>query len=111
MRTTSSVESLNSQLSRSFAKHAHVFKFIDSLKYHEFDKTLIMFKLAKTSALPKGQLERRRKKDKERDEKIKYFSDLLKDGSISVGEFLESMANKRIVLLMGNILILYVFIQ
>lgn len=70
-----------------------------------------MFKLAKTSALPKGQLERRRKKDKERDEKIKYFSDLLKDGSISVGEFLESMANKRIVLLMGNIFILYIFIQ
>lgn len=51
---------------------------------------------------PEKQFERKHRKDQERDDKIKYFSLLLKKESIDVGGFLEAVANKTILPLNGN---------
>lgn len=100
MRTTSSVESLNSQIGRSFAKHPSIFKFIESLKQHEMTKATRMTKLLMNC--PERQFGRKHRIDQERDDKIKYFSSLFEKGSIDVGTFLEAMANKTILPLNGK---------
>lgn len=100
MRTTSSVESLNSQIGRSFAKNPSIFNFCESLKQHEFTKATIMRKLL--TDCPKKQLKRKHRVDQERDDKIKYFSSLLKKGFIDVAMFLEAMGNKTILPLNGK---------
>lgn len=83
MRTTSSVESLNSQLNRSFPKRGHLWKFIEQLQYHEFSKANDMLKLTKI----KVSATRKRKRDKERERKIVFLTKLLKQETISVGLF------------------------
>lgn len=90
MRTTSSIESLNSQLNRSFPKRGHIWKFIEQLKYHEFSKANDMQKLTKIDV----KMERKRKSDRERERKIKFLTSLLKEGTIDVGVFLDAMGNK-----------------
>lgn len=95
MRTTSSLESLNSQLNRTFGRaRPNIFQFIDHIKSHESSKCERMAKLVKTTSVSTKQLERKRKKDKERDDKIKYFTEKLEQNIINVCVFLESMANK-----------------
>lgn len=94
MRTTSSLESLNSQLGRSFKKKGHIWKFIEQLKYHEFSKAYDMLKLTESTAKIS---ERKRKKDIERQRKIEFFTNLLKEGVIDAGAFLEAMGNKIIL--------------
>lgn len=96
MRTTSSVESLNSVLGRSFPKHPHIFKFIDRLRLHEFSKYLDMLDLVKDE-VPDEQFQRKRLRDKERQEKIVFFTNALKKGDISPGEFLEAMSIKAVL--------------
>lgn len=84
MRTTSSLESLNSQLNRTFGRaRPNIFQFIDHIKSHESSKCERMAKLVKTTSVSTKQLERKRKKDKELEQNI-----------INVCVFLESMANK-----------------
>lgn len=100
MRTISSVESLNSQIVRSFPKHPSIFKFCERLKQHEFTKATRMRKLL--IDCPAKQLNRKHRVDHEREDKIKYFSSLFKKGSIDVSMFLEAMANKTILPLNGK---------
>lgn len=96
MRTTSSLESLNSQLNRTFGRaHPNIFEFIEHLKLHEAFKSNIM--LAKTTSVTKEQLEPRRKRDKERNLKIEFFTEKFANNEISVVEFLTAMANKDIL--------------
>lgn len=98
MRTTSSLESMNSQLNRSFGRaRPNIFQFIDHIKTHESLKCEKLAKLVKTTVVSSKQLERKRKRDKERDDKIKYFTEELEQNRINVAEFLESMANKDIL--------------
>lgn len=96
MRTTSSVESLNSVLGRSFPKHPHILKFIDYLKHHEFSKYCDLLNLLKSDISPK-QLGRKRKLDQEREEKIVFFTKKLKSNDILPSEFLDAMAIKEIL--------------
>lgn len=96
MRTTSSVESLNSTLSRSFPKHPHIFKFIDRLRLFEFSKLLDMIELVKDN-VPDHQYERKRKRDQEREAKIKFFTAQLHEKKINTGEFLAAMANNEVL--------------
>lgn len=95
MRTTSSLESLNSQLSRSFPKHGSIWKFIEQLKSHEFMKATEMTKLMHSNAPTQNQ--RKRKKDKEREAKIDFFMNMLDANEISPGLFLEAMGNRIIL--------------
>lgn len=96
MRTTSSVESFNAVLGRKCSKHPHLFKFIDQLKIVELKKALTLLCLMEPG-VPNSQFEPRKKKDQERNEKIKYFTTLLVQKIISVSIFLEAMANKTII--------------
>lgn len=92
MRTTSSLESLNATLSRWFPYHPHIYKFLECLKLHEYSKALDMLDAVKTVVSPK-QLQRRKKKDQQREEKIKYLSDLfIYDETMSAELFLELFA-------------------
>lgn len=106
MRTTSSLESLHSSLGRSFPKHPHIFKFLDRLRLNEFSKLLNMLDLVKDN-VPDQQYQRKRLVDQQREEKIKFFTDQLRNGIIDVGEFLEAMANKEVLPRAGKISTLY----
>lgn len=98
MRTTSSLESMNSQLNRFFGKaHPNIFQFIHKLKYHESRKSNKMSMLIRSTTVSKKQMERKRRKDKERDDKIQYFTKKLEKDEIDLRTFLESMANKEIL--------------
>lgn len=96
MRTTSSLESLNATLVRTVPNHPHFFKFMDHLKLHEYSKFLDLNTLIDGGGSPK-QLERKNPRDRDRDHKIKYFTEQLKEDNIDVGLFLEAMANKNIL--------------
>lgn len=97
MRTTSSLESQNSQMNRFFdTSHPSIFQFIDCLKSYEFMKGNKMDSLIGNN-VPKKQLERKRKRDVKRNEKINFFTQMLEDGLISVGDFLEAMGNRIIL--------------
>lgn len=92
MRTTSSLESMNAALRRTFPVHPHIFKFMDRLRIHEFSKFLDMLEAASTIASDQ-QLQRRKLKDQKREAKIKKLTEELNsDGGISPGQFLEKMA-------------------
>lgn len=93
MRTTSSVESLNSQLNRSFPKHGHIWRFIEQLRLFEFSKTEEMSQLIDGN-YSKNQLNRKRRRDRERKEKINYLTVTLQRKEICIGEFLEAMSVK-----------------
>lgn len=93
MRTTSSAESLHSTYNRSFPNHPHIFKFVDCLKMHAGVKANTMWSFESNGAAD-GQLKRKSKIDREREERITYFSALLDFGRISVKEFLNAMASK-----------------
>lgn len=93
MRTTSSLESLNSQLKRSSAKHGHIWRFIEQLRLFEFSKAYEMSQLI-GGVFSKTQLERKRKRDREREDKIKYLTGILKRNEISIEQFLEAMSAK-----------------
>lgn len=92
MRTTSSLESMNAVLKRTFPIHPHIFKFIDRLKVHEFSNFLDMLKAVRTEPSDK-QLQRRKLKDRKRQAKIEELTAMLKsEENISPGIFLEKMA-------------------
>lgn len=96
MRTTSSFESFNSVLGRSIPKHPHIFKFMDYLKLHEFSKYCDMLDLLRPN-IPAQQFKRKRKIDQERDNKIYFFTQKLKESKITPIEFLEAMAVKEVL--------------
>lgn len=96
MRTTSSLEALNSVIQRSFPAQTNIFKFVESLKLYEARKTTDLYQLSLRNT-PSRKLERKRTADREREIKIQYFTRLLKDGEITVTTFLKSMSAKDIL--------------
>lgn len=91
MRTTSSVESMNAAMRLLFPRHPHIYKFIDRLKVHEYSKTIDLLQAIKSDD---AVIERRKKRDQRRDEKIKYLSELLATHEISAEGFLDGMMMK-----------------
>lgn len=102
MRTTSSLESVNSTLGRSFPKHPHIFRFIDRLRLYEFSKLLNMLDLVKNED-PDQQFQRKRQRDKEREAKIQFFTKACMENGVNWGEFLDAMANKDVLPNIGSI--------
>lgn len=96
MRTTSSVEAMNSSIHRSFPARTNIFKFSENLRLHESIKSSYMYQLSNGDVTNQRFL-RRRKEDIERDLKITFFSTQLKNGTISVSEFLEAMSCKDVL--------------
>lgn len=95
MRTTSSLESMNSVLGRGCRKNPQMFKFIDHIRTHEFSKTLDLFNLLEDDV--DNDFKRKRQLDKEREEKISYLTNKLQKGEITVADFLEAMSDKNIL--------------
>lgn len=90
MRTTSSMESLNSVLGRLIPKHPNIFKFIDGIKLHEFAKFRELLELSNNC--PAKQLKRKKKIDEEREAKIKRTTDELLLENITPSEFLDAFS-------------------
>lgn len=92
MRTTSALEAFNSVLNRSLPKHANFFKFIDSIKQHEFSRyTEFSNSIDKCPETRK----KKRKRDQLRDEKISECSMELKEKKIDVKIFLSKMSVRQ----------------
>lgn len=94
MRTTSSMEGLNSNIQRDFSKKTDIFKFTDALKLFESERSSDLHTLSLDKS---SQFQRRHPKDRIRDEKIKMNTELLDDGSITVLDFLKSMATAEMM--------------
>lgn len=94
MRTTSSLESMNAAMRRSFPNHPHIYKFLDRLRLHEFSKFIDMLDAVQNDA-PQTQFQRRKKRDKLRDEKIKCLTQKLKAGELSTKSFLTEMTKEK----------------
>lgn len=90
MRTTSSIEGLNSVIQRSFPSRTTIFKFVESLKLHEATKSTDLYQISE-GQVTNPQLERRRESDRQREQKIKVVTNALHAGDISVSEFLVAM--------------------
>ncbi|XP_031626897.1 uncharacterized protein LOC116343127 [Contarinia nasturtii] len=69
MRTTSSLEGMNSVIQNSFSSNQNIYSFIEQLRLHESIKSSDLYQLSR-SEITNKQLERRRTEDKVRDEKI-----------------------------------------
>lgn len=93
MRTTSQVEAINSSIQRSFPSNTNIFKFIRNLQLFDCIKSSDLYALHLNEILKKKRLE-----DQQRDEKIKLCTASLKDGEITVPEFLRLMAHKEITI-------------
>lgn len=96
MRTTSSLEALNSAIQHWFPSNPNIYSFIDHLRLYESIKSSDLYQLS-TEEISSKQLERRRTKDKNRDEKIKKLTSSLKIGEISVAGFLEAMSDRSVL--------------
>lgn len=90
MRTTSSVEGINSVIQRHFPQKPDIFHFVENLKMHESIKSSDLHRLF----LKKRQV-RKRKEDEEREERIQICSEHLKNGEISAMQFLKLLANQK----------------
>lgn len=103
-RTTSSMESLNAKAKHTFDKHPHIFKFMESLQRLEFEKSTMMLQLTKT-LVSERQLQPKHVKYIERDAKIQHLLQLLRQGSITIGELLPAVfVEKRLEPdILGNI--------
>lgn len=101
MRTTSSLESMNSAIQRKLSKRTNIFRFSKDLRMHEAIKSSDLYQLFEGD-ISNRQLERKRAADRERDEKIKHFSALLENGYISVPYFLEVMSGKDVLPPVGS---------
>lgn len=95
MRTTSSLESMNSVLRRVFPVHPHLFKFMERLQYHEFGRQIDMMELSNIEK----RLEMKTPRYRQRDTKIKLCLDKLNDEEemFTVGDFLTSLSNKSVL--------------
>lgn len=108
MRTTSSLESLNSVLRRSFPLHPRLFKFIDCLQWFEFSKSLDVLELF-ASNIPKDQRKGKRQRDQKREQKIQFCVQKLGsvDAEFDVGWFLDTMASEDFLQDYGKIIFKY----
>lgn len=96
MRTTSSVESVNSVIQRRFPDRTNIFKFAEALKMYEAIRATDLYQLSR-SDITTPNLARKRTEDRARDDKIKRYSDSLKEGQISIAKFLDEMSAKDIL--------------
>lgn len=113
MRTTSSLESMNAVLRRTFPNHPHIFKFLDRLRFHEYSKFLDMIDAVRSADVPTEPLKCRKKlKDINRENKIKHLTKELKtDADMTTENFLQGMAacNDEFLPQIGKILNSHVF--
>lgn len=89
MRTTSLLESFNSVIGRSVPKHPNIFRFIDYMKLHE---SKIMLKMGSLLESDEEFDTAQKKIHRERSEKIKYATEMRKNGQITVEEFLQAVS-------------------
>lgn len=94
MRTTSSVESMNSVMQRTFQKRPNIFNYVANLKLFESTQSTIMYQLH-TNVILNEELKRKRAEDQKREEKIRYFTEKLRNNEISVYKFLMQMADNK----------------
>lgn len=94
MRTTSSLESINSQLQRMLPENAHLYKFIECLRLHESIKSSDLYQIS-IGNITNQNMKKRRAEDRARDAKIKLLSGKLKKQEISVAGFLRSMSKNK----------------
>lgn len=94
MRTTSSVEAMNSVIQRSFRTNPHIYQFIENLRLHESVKSTDLYQLT-LGSITNPKLKKKRAEDQMRDEKIRMCTDKLQNGNISIAEFLRLMANEN----------------
>lgn len=92
MRTTSPLESFNSVIGRSCPKHPHIFQLMDYMKLHEYEVKMEKLVDLSESSKPNGPI---RKRDQERDQKIKFATKMLQEGNATVDDFLSLMANEE----------------
>lgn len=97
MRTTSSVEAMNSVIQRSFRTNPHIYQFIENLRLHESIKSTDLYQLT-LGSITNPKLISKRAEDRKRDDKIRICSEKLQNGDISVAEFLKLMANQNSLL-------------
>lgn len=95
MRTSSPMESINSVVQRQFPAITNIYKFAECLRLYESIRSTDLLQISGT--ITSQRLKRARKIDEERDQKIKFFSEQLSKGTITVQEFLEAMACKEIL--------------
>lgn len=100
MRTTSSLESLNSVLGRLLCRRPNIYKFIEGIKVHEFAKVkeLIQTDLLAEEDVATKRKTRKRKSDQDRDDKIKRVTEELDQNKITPDEFLEAFSKNEISL-------------
>lgn len=92
MRTTSSLESMNSVLGRFFLRRPNIYKFIDGLKIYEFAKYKQLLELSVENEDARKRKTRKRKRDQERDDKIKRVTEDLIKRKINTSQFLEKFS-------------------
>lgn len=91
MRTTSPVEAMHSVFNRQFPKKSNIFDFVENLRQFEYSKSDKIQELINDKT-PSPRMQR--EKDRIRDEKIERISQLLKNHSISIKQFLEEMSKQ-----------------
>lgn len=93
MRTTSSIEALNSTIQRTFPDSSNIFKFIQNLSLFDAIKSSDLYQLTLETGM---NAKKKRFDDQQRHEKIDFCSKCLKNEELNVFEFLSLMADKRI---------------
>lgn len=92
MRTTSSVEAINSVIQRTFPPKPSIFHFAEFLQFHESCKSTDLYQLIQND-ISSEKLQRRRYEDREREKHISCISNMLRCDEITVADFLEEISN------------------
>lgn len=95
MRTTSPLESVNSNVQRSFPQNPHIFSFIQNLRLFDSIQSTDLYQL-KSGSITNPRLQQQRNEDRRRDQKIKICTESLKTGKVTPFEFLLIMGDKDI---------------
>lgn len=90
------MESINSTIQRQFPAQTNIFKFAQQLRLYESIRSFDLYQIS-TGMITNRKLVWKRKEDREREEKIIFFTEKLKNGVISIAEFLEAMACKDVL--------------
>lgn len=96
MRTTSSLESMNAVIQRKFQKRTHIFKFVKDLRMHDAIQSHDLLHLSSYKNLSPC-LTRITANAQIREAKIKYFTENLQNGLITIDDFLKAMSTKEIL--------------
>lgn len=91
MRTTSSLESINSHIQRHFPSQTNIYHFMLNLKMYEAIKSSDLRQLFNDN-ITNQAFQRRRAADVIREEKVRSLTEKLMSGKISISKFLFSMS-------------------